>query len=127
MAALSIKDLTAIAKKTKESMQISAQGPHTKITVHMGTCGIAAGAQKVMDSFKEVLEIVDKKDVILTYSGCAGLCSNEPMVTIERYGEKPIKYINITPKIAREIMKQHVQKGNPLKEYIIAKGYENIV
>ena len=54
-----------------------------KITVHMGTCGIAAGAREVMNALLEELGAVDRQDIRVVTSGCMGMCSSEPNVTVE--------------------------------------------
>jgi len=60
-----------------------------KITVHMGTCGIASGAREVMESLMQAIEEANVSDVAVTTSGCMGLCSREPLVTVEILGRNP--------------------------------------
>lgn len=96
----------------------------TKIIVHMGTCGIAAGARTIMTALLEEVEKRDLKDVIVNISSCAGLCSREPMMTIERQDEPPVKYVDLTPDKAREILEKHVLAGQIIKEYALAVGEE---
>jgi len=96
----------------------------TKIIVHMGTCGIAAGARAIMTALLEEVEKRDLKDVIVNISSCAGLCSREPMMTIERQDEPPVKYVDLTPDKAREILEKHVLAGQIIKEYALAVGEE---
>jgi len=95
-----------------------------KITVHMGTCGIAAGARDIMVAFLDEIEKKDAKDVIITTSGCAGLCSREPMATVELAGQAPVKYVDLTPEKARTIFTDHVLKGKIVMEYALALGSE---
>ena len=96
----------------------------TKIIVHMGTCGIAAGARTIMTALLEEVEKRNLKDVIVNISSCAGLCSREPMMTVERQGEFPVKYVDLTPDKAREILEKHVLAGQAIKEYALAVGKE---
>ena len=96
----------------------------TKIIVHMGTCGIAAGARAIMTALLEEVEKRNLKDVIVNISSCAGLCSREPMMTIERQGQPPVKYVDLTPDKAREILEKHVLAGQVIKEYALAVGEE---
>ncbi len=54
-----------------------------RIMVHMGTCCIAAGASKVLETMKSELEILSlKSDITVEPSGCIGLCYAEPTVSI---------------------------------------------
>jgi NADP-reducing hydrogenase subunit HndB len=124
MAKLRVEDL----KKIKESMKGTVnlrQGDHRiKITVHMGTCGITAGARKIMNAFLEKIEESGVTDVMLTSSGCAGLCNREPMVTIEGKEFAPVKYVNLDEQKAAEIFDEHIVKGNPVTEYALSIGSE---
>ncbi|MEG2396439.1 MAG: NADH-quinone oxidoreductase subunit NuoF [Oscillospiraceae bacterium] len=51
-----------------------------KIVVGQGSCGIAAGALKVLNAFKLSLE--NKNDIKLTIAGCIGMCFLEPIVDV---------------------------------------------
>ncbi|MCX6164982.1 MAG: (2Fe-2S) ferredoxin domain-containing protein, partial [Ignavibacteriae bacterium] len=81
MAKLKIEDLEKITDEFKRKMTLRDGGGRVKITVHLGTCGIAAGARKIMSAFMEEIEKSKATDIIITTSGCAGLCSREPMAT----------------------------------------------
>jgi NADP-reducing hydrogenase subunit HndB len=83
-----------------------------KILVHMGTCGIAAGARTVMTALMEEVEKRDLRDVIVNISSCAGLCSREPMMTVELQGEPPVKYVDLTADKARDILEKHILAGH---------------
>ena len=92
MPKLTIDELRKIREKARGDRILSADGPYTaKVTVHMGTCGIAAGARQIMETFIEEIEKKDIKDIYLTTSGCAGLCSHEPMITVELANSIPVK------------------------------------
>ena len=95
-----------------------------KIIVHMGTCGIAAGAREIVTTFLEELEKSGRKDIMVTTSGCAGLCSKEPMATVELLNASIVKYGELTPGKTREIFKEHILGGNAAVEYAIGLGSE---
>jgi NADP-reducing hydrogenase subunit HndB len=67
----------------------------------------------------------DVQDVIVTTSGCAGLCSREPMATIELMGEAPVKYIDLDEEKTRKILVEHVMGGKIVEEYALAMGSES--
>jgi NADP-reducing hydrogenase subunit HndB len=92
----------------------------------MGTCGIAAGAREIMNAFLEEITKQDVKDVILTTSGCAGLCSREPMATVEFMSDAPVKYVDLTPEKAAKIFNDHVMKGKFVQDYALSIGSERI-
>ncbi len=122
MAKLTIADLKRIKEEYHQGLREG--GFRVKITVHMGTCGIAAGARAIMNTVMEELGKAGLKDVAITTSGCAGLCSQEPMATIELVGEPPVKYIALTEEKTRKIFAEHVVGGKPVKEYALVVGHE---
>src|SRR5574341_2652 len=122
MAKLTIADLKRIKEEYHQGLREG--GFRVKITVHMGTCGIAAGARPIMNAVMEELAKANLKDVAVTTSGCAGLCSKEPMATIELAGESPVKYISLTEEKMRKIFAEHVLGGKPVKEYALVVGHE---
>lgn len=126
MARITIEDLDKIAEKVRRATLLREGAGRAKITVHMGTCGIAAGARGIMSALLEEFEKQDIKDVILTSSGCAGLCSREPMATVELKGEAPIKYVDLTPDKMRRILAEHVLGGKIIEEYVLARGSERV-
>ncbi len=126
MAKLTIKDLDKISQRVRKTTLLREGAGRAKITVHMGTCGIAAGARKIMNALLDEFEKKNIDDVILTTSGCAGLCSREPMATVELKGEAPVKYVDLTPEKIRKILSEHVNGGKVVQEYALAKGSERV-
>ena len=126
MRKLRPEDLDRISEKMRRQTLLREGAGRVKITVHMGTCGIAAGSRKIMSAFMDLLEESEAKDIILTTSGCAGLCSREPMATVELKGEAPVKYVDLTAEKVKRIFKEHVLGGTALTEYAIAIGSERV-
>jgi len=126
MPKLSIDDLEKISQRVKKSVLLREGAGRAKITVHMGTCGIAAGARKIMNTLLDEIEKEKIEDVILTNSGCAGLCSREPMMTVELKGEAPVKYVDLTPDKVRRILSEHVLGRKIVQEYALALGSERM-
>ena len=124
MPKLKLEDLAKIKEKVKTSTGLREGGYQAKVTVHMGTCGIASGARKVMQTLMDEIAQRDVKDVILTTSGCAGLCSREPMATVELRGEAPVKYVDLDAEKIRRILIEHVVGGKIVEEYALAIGSE---
>lgn len=124
MAKLTIDDLKKIKEKHQTEFTLREGGYRAKITVHMGTCGIAAGARDIMDSLTEVVAESGAKDVIITNSGCAGLCSKEPMATVEITGQAPVKYANLDREKIKQIFKEHVMEGKVVESLALVVGSE---
>lgn len=124
MPKLKLEDLAKIKEKVQSETSLREGGYRAKITVHMGTCGIASGARKVMQALMDEMAKMDVKDVILTTSGCAGLCSREPMATVELKDEAPVKYVDLDEEKARKVFEEHVQGGRVVEAYALAVGSE---
>ena len=97
MPKLRVEDLERISQRVRKMTILREGAGRARITVHMGTCGIAAGARGIMNALMEQIEERDIQDVLLTASGCAGLCSQEPMATVELEGQAPVFNANGFP------------------------------
>ncbi|MCD6396818.1 MAG: (2Fe-2S) ferredoxin domain-containing protein [Spirochaetaceae bacterium] len=120
------EDLKKISEKMEASTNLRNGAGRAKITVHMGTCGIATGARDIMKAFLDELEASGQKDILFTTTGCAGLCSHEPMATIELKGESPVKYVYLTKDKVKSIFKEHVLGGKVVNEFALGRGSERV-
>jgi len=121
------EDLEKIADRMKASTSLRGSEWRARVTVHMGTCGIASGARDIMKAFLHEIEERGITDVVLTTSGCAGLCSHEPMATVElRDGEAPVKYVKLTESKVKQIVQDHVMGGSVVTEHALGKGHERV-
>lgn len=126
MAKLKIEDLKKIKDRVHAETALRDGFNRVKVTVHMGTCGIASGAKEVMDALMREIEEAGVSDVMITTSGCMGLCSREPLVTVEIIGREPIKYEYVNPNKMRQIFKKHVLEGEIQTPFVLARGAEII-
>ena len=124
MGKIKTEDLIKIKKHTLAKRELSKTGEKIRITVHMGTCGIASGAQKIMDALIEETEKREQKDVAIIASGCMGLCSREPLITVEIFGQEPIIYQYMDKEKALEVFKKHILGGKVLAAYALVRGKE---
>jgi NADP-reducing hydrogenase subunit HndB len=120
------EDLDKISQRMKATTTLREGAGRVKVTVHMGTCGIAAGARDILGAFLKHIDGVDAKDIIVTTSGCAGLCSHEPMATVELMDEAPVKYIDLSVDKVSRVFNEHVMGGKIVKEFALAIGSERI-
>ena len=124
MAKLTIDDLKKIKEKVHKEMSLRDGERRVKVTVHMGTCGIASGAKEVMDTLLQEIEDAKVNDVFVTTSGCMGLCSREPLVTVEIINQEPIKYEYMNPNKMRQVFKRHILSGEIQTPFVLARGAE---
>ncbi|MBF0329222.1 MAG: (2Fe-2S) ferredoxin domain-containing protein [Nitrospirae bacterium] len=125
MAKLTIDDLKKIKDNYKATMTVRDGGSRAKVTVHMGTCGITAGARKVMEALLDEISKNNITDTIVTTSGCAGFCSKEPMVTVELLGSSPVKYITMDEDKMRKVVKEHLLGGKIVEDCALVAGNES--
>lgn len=126
MSKIKPQDLEKIRERMARTMSLRDGDAKAKITVHMGTCGIAAGARKIMSALLALVEEKDAKDIVVTTSGCAGLCSREPMMTVELKEQAPIKYVDLDEEKTKKIFSDHVLSGKVVGEYALAIGSERV-
>ncbi len=126
MAKLKPEDLDKIAERMRRQTVLREGAGRAKVTVHMGTCGISAGARKIMTSLLALIEQQNVDDVILTTSGCAGLCSREPMMTVELKDQAPVKYVDLDEEKTGKIFADHVVGGKIVAEYALGSGSERV-
>ena len=115
----SLEDLRKIREEALEKRKVKAAEGKAQVTVAMGTCGIAAGARETM---KAVLDLIEKENIsgiIVSQTGCLGLCEKEPIMQVTIGNEPKISYGKVTPEVARRIMKEHVGEGKILQDHVI--------
>ena len=124
MPRLRVEDLKKIKEQARQRMALRSGAARAKITIHMGTCGISAGARNVMAALMKEIESRRITDVVVTTSGCAGLCSREPMATVEVENQAPVKYVDLNPERIVEVLSEHVLGGKIVSEFALASGSE---
>jgi NADP-reducing hydrogenase subunit HndB len=115
------QDLLAMRKKAQENLELRAGEQDMTVTVHMGTCGIAAGARDILAAFAEAIENGGVKGVSLRKSGSAGLTDREPMATLTDKAGKEYMYGNLNAEKVKKIVESHVVNGDPVMDYLIRK------
>ncbi|MBN1627974.1 MAG: (2Fe-2S) ferredoxin domain-containing protein [Deltaproteobacteria bacterium] len=121
MGKMTIDDLKKLREDAKNKTVLREGGDTVNITVHMGTCGIAAGAKDVMETVMEEMSQTERRDIRVINSGCMGMCSSEPNVTVEIKGQAPVIYQHVDRNKMRQIFKRHVLKGEIQTDFALAK------
>ena len=116
----SLAELAAIREKMKDKVVMREGSTDTRIVVGMATCGIAAGARPVLNAF---VEGVDKaglnSSVMVSQTGCIGICQYEPVVEVYAQGAEKVTYVKMTAERAKEVIEKHIKGGAPITEYTI--------
>jgi len=117
MNAVSIDELEKIRERRRAELELKKEGPNrARIVVHLGTCGLSAGAGKVLDAFRDIIKSQPENGVQLRTAGCGGICSREPVVQVVLPGLLPVMYVDVSPKDAKRIFEQHVLGGKAVTE-----------
>jgi len=122
MPKISIEDLKKIKERVKADNALRDGGHRVKVTVHLGTCGVAAGARTVMDTLMSEVSEANVTDVAVTTTGCGGFCSKEPLVTVEILGGQPVLYGQMDANKMRQVFRRHVLQGEVQSQFAIARG-----
>lgn len=113
-----LDDLKRIREEALEKRKLKATEGKTQVIVAMGTCGIAAGARDAMKAILDVIEKDNLQDIIVSQTGCIGLCEKEPIVQVI-VGEQPkVSYGKVTPEVACRIMREHVANGKVVENHV---------
>lgn len=116
----SLAELQAIKNKMADRVSVRTSSGSTRIVVGMATCGIAAGARPVLNAFVEgVSEAGLSSDVIVTQTGCIGICQYEPVVEVFEQDREKTTYVKMTAEKAKEVIEKHIKGGTPVTEYTI--------
>ena len=115
----SAADLKAFADRAKAAVELREGTKDIQVTVHMGTCGIAAGARGVTAAFMRELAAAGVTDVTLRQSGCAGLCEQEPMITVRDASDTPYRYGLLDDAKVKTIVTKHLVGGQPVDALLI--------
>jgi len=113
------EELNALRERAKAEIDLRVGSKDMAILVHMGTCGIAAGARDVLAQLAQELADGRVDNVTLRQSGCAGLCDQEPMMTVTDQAGTEFHYARLDKKKVHEIVRDHVLGGKPVPDYLI--------
>jgi NADP-reducing hydrogenase subunit HndB len=112
------QDLLRLRDKARSDVELRGGPKEKQVIVHMGTCGIAAGARDVLAEMVSELDRKSVTNVTVRQSGCIGLCDQEPMLTFTDKDGRNYLYVNLTKAKVREIVAGHLVAGTPVAKYI---------
>ena len=119
----SLAELAELREKMKAEVNLRRDSTDdTRVLVGMATCGIASGARPVLARFVEEVNKRHIKNVMVTQTGCIGLCKLEPIVEVVAPGRDKITYVRMTPEKVARIVTEHLVNGTPVVEYTIGSN-----
>ncbi len=116
----SLAELAEIKARTIDSVIMPSGSGRMRVVVGMATCGIAAGASPVLDELvKDVKEAGISDRVMVSQTGCIGVCQYEPVVEVHEADKEKVTYVKMTAEKAREVFEKHIQGGEVIYDYTI--------
>ena len=121
----SLEELRAIRDRAKNGVHLRKENSPDaiRVVVGMATCGIAAGARPVLNAFVEQIEAEGLGGkVMVTQTGCIGICQFEPIVEVYQSGKEKVTYVKMTPDKAKRVVEEHIKNGKPVAEFTLKEN-----
>ena len=112
--------MTKILKREDlDQIRQAERARQEKTAFHVTVCGgggcVSSGCGKTRDAVSEFIAKNNLSDKVeLRFTGCLGLCSQGPLMTVEPEG---VLYVKVTPEMAQDILSRHILSGEPALEY----------
>ncbi len=117
----SLEELKAIREKMEGKVGTRSEDQNnTRVIVGMATCGIASGARPVLTTLSDAVQEMGLSNVVVTQTGCIGLCQYEPIVEVLEPGKEKVTYVKMNPDKAMEVVRMHLQGGQVVTKYTLA-------
>ena len=121
----SLEELAALREQMKNKVAMRQDNSNaTRVVVGMATCGIAAGARPVLSAFVEEVNRRGLQGVVVTQTGCIGMCKLEPIVEVFQPGKEKVTYVKMSPEQVGRVVTEHLVNGNPVTEYTVGAYME---
>ncbi len=116
----SLEDLQKIKERMKGKVVLCEGSDDVRVVVGMATCGIAAGATPVLDTLVSEVKAQGLSDkVVVSQTGCIGICQYEPVVEVHEAGKEKTTYVKMDAAKAKEVVEKHLKGGSVVAEYTI--------
>lgn len=116
----SLEELKAIREKMQGQVGFRSEDEsQTRVVVGMATCGIASGARPVLTALSDEVQKKGLSNVVVTQTGCIGLCQYEPIVEVIEPGKDKVTYVRMDPDKALEVVDQHLVRGQAVTKYTL--------
>jgi len=116
--------LKVVGNRFERLRETADQAPFSsaKVTVHMATCGISAGAREIMKALIEEIARSGQSRIKVSAGGCIGRCASEPNVTVEIQNEKPVIYQKMDPAKMIRVFNEHLISGRVQDDLMLEGG-----
>jgi NADP-reducing hydrogenase subunit HndB len=114
-----LDDLKKIREEALAKRKVTETSGATQVIIGIGTCGIAAGARETMKAVLEYIEAKNLPNIVVTQTGCIGLCEQEPILQVVMSEKEKVTYGKVSPEVVNAIMKSHVENGEVVEGHVI--------
>lgn len=115
----SLEDLNRFREKVMAEKKRQAGPGIVRVVVSLGSCGIGAGALDTLKAVQQQVEARHLSQVVVSQTGCAGLCRYEPVVDVIAADSSRVTYGRVTPEVVRRILQEHVLQGRVVEEFVV--------
>ena len=116
----SLAELQEIRNRTLSQVNMRKDREEgVRVVVGMATCGIAAGARPVLNAFVQEVEKRGRTNVMVTQTGCIGMCKYEPIVEVYVPGAEKVTYIHMSEEKAARVVAEHIINNKPVAEFTV--------
>lgn len=115
----SLEELRKLREESVKNMEMRNTDKEIRVVVGMATCGIAAGARPVINTFVEEVAKRNLKNVEVVQTGCIGMCTYEPIVEVFAPDKEKVTYVHVDQEKVKRIVAEHLVNGNIIKEFTI--------
>lgn len=113
--------------RAEKKTEFGWDGKTPRIVVNLGTCGIAAGANRTLAAIQDELKAQGMTDVEVKTTGCFGYCAHEPSVQVFTAEIGEVVYGEVDPETARELVTKHVKNGRLLDGHLMDSPSVDII
>lgn len=119
-------DYASMKAKADKSWNSLVNLTQPLIQIGTGTCGRAAGAEKILAAVDQSLKRMHLLGRILQV-GCIGMCYLEPIMAVRKPGRPFIYYGNLTPESTEEILTSYLSDDDPKDQLAVCTlGEESV-
>ena len=113
----SVEELTKLRDQIRK--KLATREKKIQVKVHLGTCGISSGANKVLDAFQREVEARKLSDVTVLKAACIGLCDREPVVTVIHPKKGRTTYYDLSEDKVPNVIEQHLVGAKAVEEWTL--------
>lgn len=117
---MSLDELKMLKEQVNTKGDPQKNKEDVRIVVNMGTCSIAKGACETYAAILDEINTRSLTQVIVTQTGCMGMCESEPIINIVKQDEPKVTYGRVSPDKARHIIASHIVNGQVVGELVIS-------